>query len=210
MISERTTLIRLIALCLALVPLPAAFAYSETDLATLKETGSCAGCDLSGADLYETDLFRANLLNADLREADLTAADLTLADLRSADLRGAILEEANLSGANLTNALLDQNALAGAVFDSERTRTTLGFKDRKLGMNGMERAPSCEIESIDPKTDYLTNNLNSSISQVEGTCFDYADMPFVFNFSGGGTTGNRLGRATRGVGRSDSAGTLCV
>jgi len=179
-------LIRLIALWLALAPLPTAIAYSETDLATLNKTGSCAGCDLSGADLYEADLFRANLLNADLREADLTAADLTLADLRSADLRGAILEEANLSGANLTNALLDQHALAGAVFDSERTRTTLGFKDLKLGMNAMEIAQYCSIESIDTKTDYLTNNLNSSISQLEGTCFDNADMPFVFKFSRGG------------------------
>jgi len=179
-------LIRLIALWLALAPLPTAIAYSETDLATLNKTGSCAGCDLTGADLYEADLFRANLLNADLREADLTAADLTLADLRSADLRGAILEEANLSGANLTNALLDQHALAGAVFDSERTRTTLGFKDLKLGMNAMEIAQYCSIESIDTKTDYLTNNLNSSISQLEGTCFDNADMPFVFKFSRGG------------------------
>ena len=189
MISERTTLIRLIALCLALVPLPAAFAYSETDLATLKETGSCAGCDLSGADLYEADLFRADLSLSDLSGADLTAADLTLANLRGVDLRRAILEEANLSGATLANALLDQNALAGAVFDSERTRTTLGFKDLKLGMNVMEIAQYCSIESIDTKTDYLTNNLNSSISQLEGTCFDNADMPFVFKFSGGGTTG---------------------
>ena len=96
MISERTALIRLAALCLAFAPLPAAFAFSETDLATLEETGSCSGCDLAGADLYEADLFQANLLGADLREADLTAADLTLADLRGADLRGTILEETNL------------------------------------------------------------------------------------------------------------------
>ena len=148
MMSERTTLIRLSALCLALAPLPVALAYSETDLVTLKDTGSCSGCDLAGADLYEADLFQANLLGADLREADLTAADLTLADLRGADLRGTILEETNLSGANLTAALLDKDALAGAVFDSERTRTTLGFKDLKLGMNAVEVAQYCSIEAV--------------------------------------------------------------
>ena len=184
MMSERTTLIRLAALCLALAPLPVAFAYSETDLATLEETGSCSGCDLAGADLYEADLFQANLLGADLREADLTAADLTLADLRGVDLRGAILEETNLSGANLTAALLDKDALAGAVFDSERTRTTLGFKDLKLGMNAVEVAQYCSIEAV---TGYLAEPRRDNA--LEGTCFDNADMPFAFKFSSGTTTG---------------------
>ena len=50
MMSERTTLIRLAALCLALAPLPVALAFNEADLATLEETGSCSGCDLAGAD----------------------------------------------------------------------------------------------------------------------------------------------------------------
>jgi hypothetical protein len=184
MMSERTTLIRLAALCLALAPLPVALAYSETDLVTLKDTGSCSGCDLAGADLYEADLFQANLLGADLREADLTAADLTLADLRGVDLRGAILEETNLSGANLTAALLDKDALAGAVFDSERTRTTLGFKDLKLGMNAVEVAQYCSIEAV---TGYLAEPRRDNA--LEGTCFDNADMPFAFKFSSGTTTG---------------------
>ncbi len=189
MMSERTTLARLAALCLALAPLPVALAYSETDLATLEETGSCSGCDLAGADLYEADLFQANLLGADLREADLTAADLTLADLRGADLRGAILDETNLSGANLTAALLDKDALAGAIFDSERTRTTLGFKDLKLGMNVVEVAQYCSITNIDGKASDLANLITSKTNTLEGTCFDIADMPFAFKFSGGGTTG---------------------
>ena len=184
MISERTTLIRLAALCLMFVPMPVAFAFSETDLATFKETGSCSGCDLAGADLYEADLFQANLLGADLREADLTAADLTLADLRGADLRGTILEETNLSGANLTAALLDKDALAGAVFDSERTRTTLGFKDLKLGMNAVEVAQYCSIEAV---TGYLAEPRRDNA--LEGACFDNADMLFAFKFSSGTTTG---------------------
>ncbi|HIE76940.1 MAG TPA: pentapeptide repeat-containing protein, partial [Gammaproteobacteria bacterium] len=187
--SERTTLARLAALCLALAPLPVALAFSETDLATLEETGSCSGCDLAGADLYEADLFQADLSLSDLSGADLTAADLTLANLRSVDLRGAILDETNLSGANLAKAILDKDALAGAIFDSERTRTTLGFKDLKLGMNAVEVAQYCSIETVHGKTVYLGTPLGSTIKQLDGTCFDNADMPFTFKFSGGGTTG---------------------
>ena len=189
MISERTTLIRLAALCLALAPLPAALAYSETDLATLEETGSCSGCDLAGADLYEADLFQADLSLSDLSGADLTGADLTLANLTEADLRGAILDETNLSGANLAKAILDKEALAGAIFDSERTRTTLGFKDLKLGMNVVEVAQYCSIEAVHTKTIHFATTLGSTIKQLDGTCFDNADMPLVFKFSSGGTTG---------------------
>ena len=189
MISERTTLIRLVALWLALAPLPTAFAYSETDLATLNKTGSCAGCDLTGADLYEADLYQADLSGADLTDADLTAADLSLADLRGADLRGAVLEETNLSGANLTNALLDQSALAGAVFDSERTRTTLGFKELKLGMNVVEIAQYCSITNIEGKASDLASLITAPIERLQGHCFDDADMRLAFGFSGRGSTG---------------------
>jgi len=189
MTSDRTTLLRLIALCLALAPLPGAFAYSETDLATLSNTGSCAGCDLTGADLYEANLYQADLSGADLTDADLTAADLTLADLSGADLRGAILEEANLSGTNLAGALLDQHALAGAVFDSERTRGTLGFKELKLGMNVVEIAQYCSITNIDGNASDLANLITARTEKLLGHCLDDADMPFAFGFSGIGSNG---------------------
>jgi len=120
-------------------------AYREADLETLKTTGSCQSCDLSGADLYEMDLFKANLTGANLKEVDLTLADLTLANLQSADLTGAIFDETNLSGANLRSATLDEDALDEAVFDSDRTRTKLGFKDLKLGMNIVEIAQHCSL-----------------------------------------------------------------
>ena len=189
MTSDRTTLLRLIALCLALAPLPGALAYSETDLSTLSNTGSCAGCDLTGADLYEANLYQADLSGADLTEADLTAADLTLADLSGADLRGAVLEEANLSGTNLAGALLDQHALAGAVFDSERTRGTLGFKELKLGMNVVEIAQYCSITNIDGNASDLANLITARTEKLLGHCLDDADMPFAFGFSGIGSNG---------------------
>ena len=189
MISDWTTLLRLIALCLALAPLPGAFASSEADLSTLNNTGSCAGCDLTGADLYEADLYRADLSGANLTDADLTAANLTLADLSGADLRGAVLEETNLSGANLTNALLDQSALAGAVFDSERTRSTLGFKELKLGMNVVEIAQYCSITNIEGKASDLAKLITAPTQRLLGHCLDDADMPFAFGFSGRGSTG---------------------
>ena len=109
-------------------------AYKEADLEKLKTTGSCESCDLSGADLYEIDLFKANLSGANLAGADLTLADLTLANLQGADLTGAVFDETNLSGVNLRSAILDDDALDEAVFDSDRTRTKLGFKDLKLGI----------------------------------------------------------------------------
>mgnify|MGYP001299408078 CR=1 FL=1 len=151
-------------------------AYSEADLEKLKTTGSCESCDLSGADLYEMDLFKAYLYGANLTGADLTLADLTLANLQSADLTGAIFDETNLSGANLRYATLDEDALDEAVFDSDRTRTKLGFKDLKLGMNIVEIAKYCSMR--DP------------IGHLVGaTCYGEDDKAFTFKFSGGGATG---------------------
>ena len=40
------------------------WAYSETDLAKLKATNACEGCDLSGADLHFANLRKAKLAGA--------------------------------------------------------------------------------------------------------------------------------------------------
>ena len=50
------------------------WAYNETDLAKLKATNACEGCDLSGANLRGTDLTDANLTDVDLRFARLDDA----------------------------------------------------------------------------------------------------------------------------------------
>ena len=50
------------------------WAYSESDLARLKATNACEGCDLSGASLRGTDLTDANLTDVDLRFARLDDA----------------------------------------------------------------------------------------------------------------------------------------
>ncbi|SVB26347.1 uncharacterized protein METZ01_LOCUS179201, partial [marine metagenome] len=164
-------------------------AYREADLEKLKTTGSCESCDLSGADLYEMDLFKANLTGANLKEVDLTLADLTLANLQSADLTGAILDETNLSGANLRYATLDEDALDEAVFDSERTRTKLGFKDLKLGMNIVEIAKYCSMRSRDQKTFKAHVDYYLYIGQLEASCYGDEAMSFAFKFSGDGTIG---------------------
>ena len=67
------------------------WAYSETDLAKLKELNACKGCDLRDADLR----------GADLNNADLDGADLRGVDLRGADLRTSILKNAKLDGVKL-------------------------------------------------------------------------------------------------------------
>ena len=88
-----------------------ALAFSPDDLARLRETGKCEGCDLRGANLFGEDLSRVKLNRADLRGADLTAAELFFTSLNEADLRGANLTEANMRGANLAGANVE-----GAVF----------------------------------------------------------------------------------------------
>ncbi|SVB07621.1 uncharacterized protein METZ01_LOCUS160475, partial [marine metagenome] len=63
-----------------------------------------------------------------------------------------------------------------AVFDSERTRTKLGFKDLKLGMNILEIEKYCSMR--DP------------IGHLVGaTCYGEDDKAFTFKFSGDGTIG---------------------
>ena len=106
MMSDLKSWLRLAIAALAIAPLSASFGYAESDLAKLKRTGSCAGCDLSGADLYEVDLFQADLSRANLQKADLTAADLTLAKLIGADLRDAIFEDTNLCAIHAKRATI--------------------------------------------------------------------------------------------------------
>jgi uncharacterized protein YjbI with pentapeptide repeats len=77
----------------------AATAFGPTDVAKLKETGSCANCDLA-----EEDLAGMALDKADLSGANLAGAKLYKATLTEANLTGAFLANADLAGANLTGA----------------------------------------------------------------------------------------------------------
>ena len=52
------------------------WAYNEMDLAKLKATGTCEGCDLSGAILSDLNLGGANLRGADFTDARLRHIDL--------------------------------------------------------------------------------------------------------------------------------------
>ena len=73
----------------------------------LKETNSCAKCDLS----------RANLSSAELGHAILAKADLTYANLSGANLDTAYMPAAKLISANLTGAKLNGACLDGAYFN---------------------------------------------------------------------------------------------
>ena len=108
----------LVVLAVALCGSGAASAFDAKQLAKLKATNACQGCDLSEADFStgifssEVDLSGANLEKADLSDAilrwanlsgaNLTDANLTEANLEWADLNGAVLLRANLSGADLS------------------------------------------------------------------------------------------------------------
>ena len=66
------------------------WAYNETDLAKLKATNTCEGCDLSGANLGEVNLGGANLTGANLSNANLKNTDFTTTNLKNAKLDGAL------------------------------------------------------------------------------------------------------------------------
>jgi|TARA_B100000315_G_scaffold219225_1_gene221016 uncharacterized protein YjbI with pentapeptide repeats len=114
------------------------WAYSETDLAKLKATGACEGCDLSGAILSYLNLGGANLSGANLSGADLRKTSFSmLAILSGADLSGAILAFANLSGADLRGA-----DFTGAFVGSQARLA--GAKYCKTKIRRKERNDDCE------------------------------------------------------------------
>jgi uncharacterized protein YjbI with pentapeptide repeats len=73
-------------------------AYSEADLAKLKNTKKCQNCDLIGADLSHTKLTGANLSGANLTGAKLYDTNLLGANLQGASLQGAEISNIDLSG----------------------------------------------------------------------------------------------------------------
>jgi len=102
-------------------------AWDEAHLAKLKETGQCAGCDLSGADLRWANVYAAELGGApNLVDAVLDGANLSNANLYGGNLEGASLKNANLAGANmswgsligadLSNADITDTKMTGAIF----------------------------------------------------------------------------------------------
>lgn len=108
---------RAIALAALVFPAGAAIAVHASgnpdQVAELKQTGSCAGCDLSNADLQGV-----SALGGDLTGANLGGANLYRAVLRAADLTGANLDGANLSGANLEGSV---GAVLNRATTDERT-----------------------------------------------------------------------------------------
>ena len=116
----------------------------SANVAKLKQTGNCAGCDLRNADLTKLDLTNANLaganlaganltqsklknaylLGANLEQASLVDADLETANLIFASLAEADLFEAKLKGANLQNANLSNADLTGAELKAKDLQVT--------------------------------------------------------------------------------------
>ncbi len=103
--------------------IPAADAYSPTDLQTLLTSKKCVGCDLSGVDLSQK-----QLVNVDLQAANLIGANLAGTNLTKANLGGANLTGANLTNANFTGAVLQAASLVNVNFtNTNLTRTDLSY-----------------------------------------------------------------------------------
>ena len=81
------------------------WAYNETDLAKLKATNACEGCDLSGVNLRKANLTDAILARTDLRKTNFTDANLGYANFTGVYLNGMDFGKANLSDAKLDGAI---------------------------------------------------------------------------------------------------------
>jgi Pentapeptide repeats (9 copies) len=86
------------------------------DLARLKQTGECKGCDLAGADLRNANLRDAKLDDANLQGADLSGAnlkdvDFDRANLKYTNFKGALIDNTDFSDANLDGANIDLREL---------------------------------------------------------------------------------------------------
>ena len=78
----------------------------------LKQTKSCASCDLSGGNFKWANVYGAELGGA----ANLVDANLEGANLRGANLKRANMGWSSLYGANLLGAQIDGADLAGVTF----------------------------------------------------------------------------------------------
>jgi uncharacterized protein YjbI with pentapeptide repeats len=125
--SRRILAVALCALIAATIVVRPTAAFEQEDLAKLRSSNSCQGCDLSAADFSQADLEEAYLPEADLSQAKLPGAKLRMARLEGAHLAGAALGEADLSEAyapgadftkaNLASANLAEAFLRGANFE---------------------------------------------------------------------------------------------
>jgi len=145
-----------LALVFAATASAAAHAENPTHLVSLKQTMTCAGCDLSGAhlrvariagaDLAGADLSEADLISADLGRTDLTGANLANANLIRASLVGATLTGARFEGAILTRTHIEDTDLTGAVgLTQAQVRLACGNANTKLPA-GLSVKPCLEGE----------------------------------------------------------------
>ncbi|MFT7532391.1 MAG: hypothetical protein ACI9FD_003421 [Gammaproteobacteria bacterium] len=108
---------------------PAVMAYDPDHVIQLKQTGSCAGCDLRGivywpdfkpkmpptiSDINHSGII-SDLQNANLQSANLSYADLTGLNLDSANLTNAVLINARLANVSLIAATLTAATLQGTI-----------------------------------------------------------------------------------------------
>lgn len=115
-------------------------AFNVVDLTKLKNTGSCAGCDLSGANLstFNIGTFRGsdkNLSNVNLSGAVLTRANLSYALMTGAKLNNADLSSAVLKGTSLRNADFTNANMLYAVMNSATYCSGANFTGAKLPAN---------------------------------------------------------------------------
>lgn len=121
-----------LALIFVLAPFTTATAENPTHVVSLKQTMTCAGCDLSGAHLRVARIAGADLAGADLSDADLISADLGRTDLTGVKLTNANLIRASLVGANLTGARFEGANLTRTHIEDTDLTSAIGLTQAQL------------------------------------------------------------------------------
>lgn len=119
-------------------------AFNSGDLALVRKTSRCYGCDLLGADFRKRAMYHANIGDSDLRLAQFAGAELDGARFINSDLRGASLRGVSMRFANLLSANLYGVDFHGADLMATRLNGTnlraADFSDANLDAADLIRA----------------------------------------------------------------------
>tara|TARA_B110000008_G_scaffold50797_1_gene49734 strand:- start:75 stop:1739 length:1665 start_codon:yes stop_codon:yes gene_type:complete len=197
--------IKLINIAKVIIPIKNFILMRSIDdkIVFLKNSGSCAFCDLTkgnlnGEDLKNVDLRYAVLIEADLsnsilsganlRNANLSGANLSGVDLSNQDLTGTILTNSNLSRTNLDGIILNNKDLTGVNLSGVdlRNKRLIGVNLSKVDLRHKDLT-GVNLSGVDLSNQDLTGTIliNSNLSGVNLDGVDLRDKDLTgVNLSG--------------------------
>ena len=153
--------IKLINIAKVIIPIKNFILMRSIDdkIVFLKNSGSCAFCDLT----------KGNLNGEDLKNVDLRYAVLIEADLSNSILSGANLRNANLSGANLSGVDLSNQDLTGTILNNNKVVEILIKNPQNLNSSWKNKIQNLNI------TRYDFSKNGNFFSTKEGSIFEFTN-----------------------------------